>query len=137
MREFLPRVFFINYQSNRLDFYTYLHELFTIKSQPSNQFIGILKGVVMTVLKIAFYMLMISGVNTTILAEPFQLTLKNQGKVLEVSLGNTKLPLKASEAWNRMQDDTYTFEGDLEIGDAFSMTTVTATVGPDGGAFST
>ena len=91
----------------------------------------------MTVLKIAFYMLMISGVNTTILAEPFQLTLKNQGKVLEVSLGNTKLPLKASEAWNRMQDDTYTFEGDLEIGDAFSMTTVTATVGPDGGAFST
>ena len=91
----------------------------------------------MTGLKIAFYMLIISGFNTAIIAEPFQLSLKNQGKVLEVSLGNTKLPLKASEAWNRMQDDTYTFEGDLEIGDAFSMTTVTATVGPDGGAFST
>ena len=29
------------------------------------------------------------------------------------------------------------FEGDLEIGNAFSMSTVTATVGPNGGAFST
>ena len=91
----------------------------------------------MTILRIAFYIIVFSGVNTTILAEPFSLTLKDQGKTLEVSLGNTKLPLKASRAWEITQDDTYVFEGDLEIGNAFSMSTVTATIGPNGGAFST
>ena len=91
----------------------------------------------MTIPRIAFYILVISGVSTTILAEPFSLTLKDQGKTLEVSLGNTKLPLRASQAWEITQDDTYAFEGDLEIGNAFSMSTVTATVGPNGGAFST
>ena len=91
----------------------------------------------MNMLRIVFSILFVSGINTTVLANPFSLSLTNQGKTLELSLGDTKLPLKASKTWNKIKDETYTFEGDLEIGDSFSMTTVTAIVGPDGGTFST
>ena len=91
----------------------------------------------MNILRNILFVLFTCHLISPVLADSssFSISLQDAGKTLEITLGNTKLPLKSSQAWKLVDDansNTYTLDGDLRIGKAFSMSTVKATIGPNG-----
>ena len=102
----------------------------------------ILKGALVNILRNILFVLFTCHLISPVLADSssFSISIQDAGKTLEITLGNTKLPLKSSQAWKLVDDansNTYTLDGDLRIGKAFSMSTVKATIGPNGGALTT